>query len=200
MATNFQLAPAPKIVDGLNAVPMDIQQVQASFVFDAATQSSSASATITFITGNNNGCPVFDLRQTITSAKLDGVSIPVTDLAQHNFGGGANAEMRIINKSLTANTTHTLQLSYSLALPQSPAGGSYQPNLAWGAGPRLTLNFGFTDLAPARYLESWLPSNLIFDQFSIQLEIQMLNTAIPHSLITNAETTVIASNHWQLNF
>lgn len=200
MATNFQLAPAPKTVDGLNAVPMDIQQVQASFVFDAARQSSSASATVTFITGNNNGCPVFDLRQTITSAKLDGVSIPVTDMAQHNFGGGVNAEMRIINKSLTANTTHSLQLNYSLALPQSPAGGSYQPNLAWGAGPRLTLNFGFTDLAPARYLESWLPSNLIFDQFSIQLEIQMLNTAIPHSLITNAETTVIASNHWQLNF
>lgn len=200
MPTNFHLAPAPKTVDGLLAVPMDIQDLQATLVFDGATQITSVTATITFITGKQNGCPVFDLRQTITGALLDGVAIAVTDLAHHNFGGGANADLRIINKILPANTTHTLQLNYSLGLPQSPPGGSYLPNIAWSAGPRLLINFGFTDLAPARYLESWLPSNLIYDQFSIQLNVQIINTAVPHSVLTNAATTDIASNHWQLNF
>jgi hypothetical protein len=37
--------------------------------------------------------------------------------------------------------------------------------MAWSAGPRLAFNFGFTDLGAGRYLESWVPANLIFDQF-----------------------------------
>lgn len=200
MPTNFHLAPTAKTVDGLLAVPIDIQHLQASFIFDGATNVTTVTATITFITGNRNGCPVFDLRQTITSATLDGVALPVANLAHHNFGGGTNADMRIVMSALPANSSHTLQLNYSLGLPQSPAGGSYQPNLSWSIGPRLLLNFGFTDLAPARYLESWLPANLIYDQFTIQLDLQIINTAIPHSIITNAATTNIGINHWQLNF
>ena len=116
MPTNFHLAPAAKTVDGLLAVPMDIQHLQASFVFDAASRITSVIATITFITGHRNGCPVFDLRQTILSAHLDGAAIPVANLAHHDFAGGINAELRIINQLLPANSTHTLQLNYSLAI------------------------------------------------------------------------------------
>ena len=200
MPTNFHLAPAAKTVDGLVAIPMDMQHLQASVIFNAVTQITSVIATITFITGNQNGCPVFDLRQTITSALLDGAAISIANLTHHNFGGGLNADMRIINRTLPANTTHTLQLNYTLALPQSPGGGSYQPNIVWGTGPRLILSFGFTDLAPARYLESWLPGNLIYDQFTIQLDLKIINTVIAHSTITNAVTHIIALNHWQLDF
>ena len=52
MPTNFPLAPASKTVDGLVAVPMDIQQLQASIIFDGATQVTTVVASITFITGN----------------------------------------------------------------------------------------------------------------------------------------------------
>jgi hypothetical protein len=200
MSTNFHLAPEPKTVDGLLAVPMDIQQLHATVVFDAATQVSTATAIISFTAGHQNGCPVFDLRQTILSAQLDGAPLAVADLAHHNFGGGTGADMRILNRVLTANTLHTLQLVYNLGLPQSPAGGSYAPNIAWTAGPRLVFNFGFTDLAAARYLEAWFPANLIFDQLDIELDIQVINTAIAHSVITNAAITDLGSNHWRLNF
>lgn len=201
MATdNLKLAPAPKIVDGLLAVPMDIQHLQASVIFDAAVLTASATATITFKTGIQDGCPVFDLRQTISTALLDGVPIAVTDLAAHDFGGGANAQMRIINRVLPAGTVHSLQVNYTVGPPQSAAGGGYPPNISWVAGPRLQFNVGFTDLAPARYLESWFPANLIYDQFDIELELQVTNTVIPHSVITNAVTAVLGTNHWRLNF
>jgi hypothetical protein len=200
MPTNFYLAPAAKMVDGLLAVPIDIQHLQASVVFDGATSSANAIATITFITGSQSGCPVFDLRQTIDTAFLDGVVIPVADIAHHNFGGGTGADMRIVNKTLPPASTHTLELRYKIRLPQSPAGGSYAPNITWQAGPRLVFNFGFTDLAAARYLEAWFPSNLIFDQFSIALDLQLINTNIAHSVITNASVTVVGTNHWALNF
>lgn len=35
--------------------------------------------------------------------------------------------------------------------------------LLWSNGPRLAFNFGFTDLGAGRYLEAWVPANLIFD-------------------------------------
>ena len=134
-----------------------------------------------------DGHPIFDLRQTLSGAWLDGAPIAVSSLAQHDFGGGPQAELRVVQSSLTAGSAHTLRVTYSLGIPQASAAGSYQPNIAWSAGPRLVFNFGFTDLGPGRYLEAWVPANLIFDQFTVDLEASLLNTAIAHSVITNAQ-------------
>ncbi len=45
-----------------------------------------------------------------------------------------------------------------------------------------------------------MPANLPFDQFSIDLDLQILNTLVPHSVITNGVVTEIGFNHWQLAF
>ncbi|MEQ7735786.1 hypothetical protein, partial [Escherichia coli] len=88
MSTNFDLAPPPTTVDGLLAAPIDIQHVEARLVFDAASSSGTGQATVYFTTGDHEGNPVFDLRQQVTSASLDGLPIPVSQLAHHDFGGG----------------------------------------------------------------------------------------------------------------
>jgi len=110
MSTNFDLGPPAKTVDGLVAVPIDIQTVTASIVFDGATSSGLGDATLNFIMEPQNGNPIFDLRQTITVAWLDGVSLPVAKFAQHDFGGGPNAQLRIVDSVLTAGTGHTLRV------------------------------------------------------------------------------------------
>lgn len=198
--TNFELAPPVKTVDGLVAVPMDIQKINATLTFDGAASSGSADATIEFITGVQNGNPIFDLRQTITEAWLDGASLPVAKLAHHDFGGGINAQLRIIEKVLPKGTTHTLRVKYSLGLPQASTAGGYQPAITWSAGPRLAFNFGFTDLGPGRYLESWIPANLIFDQFELSLTLRIINTAIPHTVITNGTVSSLGTNHWSVTY
>ena len=144
MSTNFHLAPPAKIVDGLTAVPIDIQAINAALVFDGSTGTAIGDATIDFIMGPQNGNPIFDLRQTITGAWLDGVSIHVSKLAHHDFGGGIEAELRIIESNLLPSSAHSLRVTYSLGIPQSSTAGSYQPGLSWSSGPRLTFNFGFT--------------------------------------------------------
>ena len=75
MPTNFDLAPPGKTVDGLAAVPIDIQHINASLIFDGATSSGTGDATIDFIVGPGGGRPIFDLRQTITAAWLDGAPL-----------------------------------------------------------------------------------------------------------------------------
>jgi hypothetical protein len=198
--TNFDLAPPPKDVDGLHAVPIDIQRVTARFAFDGATSAATSDATLEFTTGAEAGCPIFDLRQTIDTALLDGVAVLPSQLAHHDFGGEAGARLRVIESVLPPGTAHTLRLTYNLGPPQASTAGSYQPALQWSPGPRLRFNFGFTDLGPGRYLEAWVPANLIFDQFELILDVEVTNTPIAHAVITNGAVTVLGPNHWSVAF
>jgi hypothetical protein len=198
--TNFDLAPPGKTVDGLLAVPIDIQHIGAVLTFDGAASSGTADATIDFVLGPSGGNPIFDLRQTISGAWLDGAAVPPSKLAHHDFGGGPGAELRILESALAANSAHTLRIAYALDPPQASTAGSYQPTISWSAGPRLVFNFGFTDLGAGRYLEAWIPSNLIFDQFDADIELRVLNTAIAHEVITNGTVTSLGSNHWTVHF
>ena len=200
MPTNFHIAPPPKTVDGLFAVPMDIQSINGSITFNAATSVALADITIDYIVGPTAGRPFFDLRQNISSAILDGAAFPVAQLASHNFDTGTYTTLRVIDDVQAALSYHTLQLQYTLGTPQSQLGGSYIPVLDWLAGPSLKFVFGLSDLNAARYLEAWIPANLPFDQYSIDLDIIITNTLVPHTVITNATVTTVGTNHWQLSF
>jgi hypothetical protein len=199
-SSNLQYAPQPKLVDGLLGVPIDIQTIDAHLVFDGNTSTATGDATVNYLMGAQNGCPVFDLRQTISNAWLDGVPIAPAQLAHHDFGGGANADLRVINSPQTAHSAHTLRVQYAVGPPQTDTAGNYTPHVAWDAGPRLRFNLGFTDLHPSRYLEAFIPANLIYDQFQLTLEVQIQNTAIAHSVITNGAVTNLAANHWSIGF
>jgi hypothetical protein len=200
MSENFHLAPPPKTVDGLLAVPIDIESIGAVFTFDGRTETASADATITYTVGPTAGNPIFDLRQDITQAWLDSVLFPITQLAHHNFGVDPFTDLRVIEAAQAAGSIHTLRVQYDLAVPNSQLGGSYLPALEWSAGPKLRFVFGLSDLNRARYAEAWLPANLVFDQHSINLEIQIINTTAAHSVITNGVVTNLGLNHWQTSF
>ena len=131
MATNFDLAPPTKTVDGLAAVPIDIQTIDAVFVFDGAASAATADATITYTVGRTAGNPIFDLRQNITTAWLDGAAFPAAQLAHHGFGTGAFTDLRVIESVQSAGSVHTLRVQYPLATPNSQLGGSYLPAIEW---------------------------------------------------------------------
>ena len=200
MATNFDLAPPAVTVGGITVVPVDLQTIDARLVFDGASSTATGDATITFTVGPTAGRPMFDLRQPITAVWLDGAPLPVAQILTRDLGGGVGAEMRVLDTVLAAGSVHTLRLTYGVSLPLSPAGGGYPPGLTWTAGPRLAWNGGFTDLFAARYLESWVPANLIWDQYAITVQIQVIGTAIAHTLITNGAVTVLAANQWSVVF
>ena len=194
--TNLHLAPPVRIVDGRPAVPIDIQQLTADLVFDLDAERASVDAEMRFVLGNDDGYPYFDLRQTIQQAYLDGAALAPADLAHRDFGGGANADLRLLDQMLASGSEHTLRLLYELGLPQAPQALP----IGWD-GPRLSFDFWFSDLSPGRYLEMWFPANLIFDQFPFLLNLRLLNTSIDHVLISNGAVTAIdASNQWRIEF
>ena len=78
-----ELRPGTAAQDGgrAAAVPIDIQHIDAALTFDGATSSGSGDATLDFVVGPTGGCPIFDLRQTITAAWLDGAPLAVAQVA-----------------------------------------------------------------------------------------------------------------------
>ena len=200
MATNFDIAPPAKTVDGLLAVPIDISSIDAEMTFDGATSAATADATITYTVGPTAGNPIFDLRQSVTEAWLDGAAFPPAQLGHHSFGTGPFTDLRVIESAQDAGSVHALRVRYDLALPDSEMVSGYLPRLDWAAGPRLRLVFGLSDLKRCRYAEAWLPANLIFDQFSIDLGIRILNTPVAHSVITNGVATSAGTNQWHISF
>ena len=197
---NFVFAPPSKIVDGLRAVPIDITLINAVLNFDGSTQTASGDATISYTVGPTPGNPIFDLRQTISQAWLDGAVFDINRLRHHDFGGGQFADLRVIESVQDAGSTHTLRVKYDVAIPVLEPGGSVELTFNWTAGPRLEFAFAMSDLRAARYLEAWIPANLIFDQFNINLEIQVAGTALPHIVITNGAVTDVVANHWRISF
>lgn len=198
--TNFHLAPPPTEIDGLPAVPADIGELSATVTFDGGASNAEVDAIVPYTVGPHAGCPMFDLRQTIGRAWLDGAPIDPSRLAAHDVGLGAFSAIRVLDAVQPAGSVHTLRLVYPLGTPASQLSGSYPPQLSWSAGPRLRWSLGMSDLNAGRYLEAWLPSNLIFDQFPVDLDITLIGTLAPHSVITNGQLAVLGPGHWRVQF
>jgi hypothetical protein len=194
---DLKLAPPVTDIDGLRAVPVDIQRVDAKVVLDARARTARAEVAVRFRMGPADGYPIFDLRQTIVAAALDGAALSLDKLAHHGFGGGEGAALRVVEVWLPACSDNTLALSYAIDRPASPLS---RP-IAWEAGAgRVSWDFWFSDLYPGRYLEMWFPANLIYDRFSFTLDLELRGAEIGHTLITNGAVDELSRAHWRVTY
>ena len=72
--------------------------------------------------------------------------------------------------------------------------------LTWTAGPRVAWNGGFTDLAPGRYLESWVPANRIWDQYVITLDVSVTGTATDRRGVRRPAQSSLPDHATNLNY
>lgn len=193
------LAHAPPVaeVDGLTAVPIDIINSSAVVTIDAAGKKVTAAATLEFRLGPAGGDPLFDLRQPVLTAELDGQSIAPQQLAARDLGGGPGAELRVLAADLPPCSAHTLVLTYEIIKPNAPESRA----IVWeGDTTRLKWDSWNSDLWPGRYLESWFPANLIYDHFPFTLELTLANSDFPHALATNGALDELAPHHWKISY
>jgi hypothetical protein len=156
--------------------PIDISTIGAHLTFDATAQAAHGIACLAFVVGATAGRPVFDLRQPVTEVVLDGLALPVTAVPLVDLGGVPGAEVRVLDAVLASGTHQTLAVGCDVGPPASPPG------------------------APARYLESWVPANLIWDQYTLTWEVTITGTTVAHTLITNGALTTLGPNHWSVAF
>ena len=206
----WRKTPPSKKIGSISAVPVSFGFIDAEFLFDAQTKKASAVAIVEIRMGAEAGYPIFDLRQKIIKADIGPTAngpytaIALSKIQRHDFGGGKDAEMLVLKIRQKAEEPFFLRLEYNLALPNAPTDGADPPELSWSessSGRKLNFGFGFTDLRPGRYLESWLPANLIYDSFQLKLTVQIKNTPISHEIITNnvlGGVKTNGNNHWEI--
>jgi len=194
-SNDLDLAPPIAVVDNLTAVPIDITKSKAEMIFDMLSHKCNVNSTTNFSMGNENGNAIFDLRQDISNAHLNDKHISNDKLRHHKFGMDNDSALRILEESIDSNSNNRLSLQYELKKPNclnshpiewSPAG--------------LYFDFWFSDLFPARYLEMWFPSNLIYDRFGFSLDIRIINTQIEHVLFSNGNINKTGDNSWTIEF
>jgi len=205
---DLRLAPPPHRLTAAGfkpqwAVPIDITRTRARLCFDARPQTVDGLATVDFEHGIERGFPLIDLRQPIRGLRLDGGAALAPATAElRRFGTRREQTLRVLHRALAPSSKHRLQIGYSLQTPPLEAStrGGYLPELRWGAGGSVNFNFGFTDLGGGRYLEAWVPSNLLFDRFRLQIEVEVRHSETPHVLITNGTVTPAGRNHWRVGY
>lgn len=200
MGTVLHHAPDPVVVDGVLAVPVHVRALSAGVVLDAHAGSAHVDARLTYRVGPTPGCALFDLRQPIDQAWLDGRSIAIDELRPHGVGEGPYATVRVVRRSQPAGSTHTLRLRYRLAPPDADLGGAYPPVLAVRGRNRVRWSFGMGDLFDGRHLEMWFPTNLPFDQFPFVLDVVLAGATTPHTVITNGTATPRGTHAWRITY
>ncbi|WP_394826396.1 hypothetical protein [Pendulispora albinea] len=194
---DLENAPPVVDVDGLRAVPIDIRRLDATVVLDAKTRTAAVEVTLQFRMGATSGYPIFDLRQDIGEAFLNGTRLDPAKLGQHDFGGGAGASLRVIEKRLPACSRNELTLVYALNKPSA----ANSKAIGWAAdSSRVTWDFWLSDLYAGRYLEQWFPANLIYDKFAFDLDLKLENSELPHSVVTNGEALKVGDAHWLIAY
>jgi hypothetical protein len=175
-------------------VGVDIERIDARFRLDAGARTAFSEADVEFVIEGEDGCPALDLRQEVEAFRLDGQPLPGEAFSPCDLGGGEGAEMRVIDRRLTAGSRHRLELSYSLATPRAV---DARP-IDWTDGAHF--DFWMSDLHPGRYLEMWLPAGLCHDRLQLQLEVEVVGGAGPHALVSNGYEVRLGPDYWRIEY
>lgn len=163
------------------AIFVDFQKASYEIVYDAINKTTAVVSTITF-EANTNGYPIFDLVAEPVSVTLNSSDVSTEAIKDPD----QQTTMRIINKKISKGL-HTLTVKHSFSTNVVFADGGV------GSG------FWMSDLNDRRYLEQYLPTNLEFDQYQMDIAVTVLSDQ-SHILKANGEVTKIAENNFQITF
>lgn len=152
-------APAPVDAPEGTLAPVDLLATTAQATL---TESGvSITATTRFLTSDDAGLPTFELAPDPTTLTLDGNPV---DLTRTQVG---NPERQVVALDATLDpcTEHTLEVAYDLPLGWQEGDQARLHELPEG----VFFSAGLEDASAGTFLGMWLPSNLLFDRFDLDL-------------------------------
>ena len=168
---------------------MDVTGVDATLSFDCRVRMARVDAVMRFTLGEDGdrardrgrsrSLPVFDLRQHVDEAELDGSRVDPS-VVDHD-----ERDVRVIRGELGAGE-HELRLRYDLEAPRvlDPLPVGWTSN-----SPGVVFDLWMSDLHPGRYLESWIPAPLCHDRFALTIDVEISGTPHAHAVFANGACT-----------
>ncbi len=184
--------PPPFTVDGVAHVLLDLRRVDAELVFDTTTQEIRGAAVVDFAAGSVAGFPLFDLRQSITRAVLDGEELAPGTLVEVELPAG-DTTMIAVQRLLEPCSEHTLELEYAVdALDDDISFIFVNDAVAWATQ--------LFDYPAHRFAEKWFPSSLIHDVHDLGVDLLLADAPILHAVLANAPVVELGPNHWRIDY
>ena len=176
-----QAPPKFNYADG-KAVFVDFQNARYDITYDVLNKSVAVESIITF-DAPNAGYPVFDLVADPSEVILDG-SIITTEATPDP---DKQTTLRIMQQKIAAGS-HELKIKHNITT-----------NVVFNEGA-VASGFWMSDLNDRRYLEQYLPSNLEFDQYQMDMKVNIIGADAAHTLKANGNISKTGDNSFEVSF
>jgi hypothetical protein len=163
-------------------VYVDFESANYSLVFDVETKTATVATTISF-QSPKEGYPLFDLVVDPSDVTLDGKAISAPEIQDPDHA----STFRVMDKRVRAGK-HTLTLRHVLT-----------NNVVFNEDA-VAAGFWNSDLNERRYLEQYLPTNFEYDQYKMDLKVQVVNSPMKHVLKANGIVTDLGNNSFQVSY
>lgn len=181
---NLHLAPPNFEISEGKAVFIDILNADYFVDYNTKKRKAYAESTLTF-KNNDTGFPIFDLIPSISEISLDGEIVHQRLISLPDGQGSA----RVVLKEVSPGT-HTLKMKHLI---------DHKTSFRW---PRRGVKSGFfiRDLKARKFLEQYLPTNLEFDQYPMNIETVVTRTNRTHKLVANGKIEEMGKNHFKVTY
>lgn len=164
------------------AVYVDFETAKYDIKFDFETKKAFVESTIQF-SSPSEGYPIFDLVAAPLSASVDGKEISTPEIQDPDRA----STIRVIDSRVSSGR-HTLQLRHELST-----------NVVFGTDG-VAAGFWTSDLNDRRYLEQYLPTNLEFDQYQMDMTVDSSGSPSDLVLKANGKVTETGNNSFKVSF
>jgi len=163
---------------------VDFQKATYNITYDLLKRSSYVESTIEFIS-EGEGMPIFDLVPSIKNGKVkvDGKEVDVL-----TFKDADGVSTLRAAKILLSEGPHELKIIHEID----------RGFIVDEKGLRAA--FWMTDLSDRGYLERYLPTNLEFDQYQININLELKNYTGKQDVFTNGNVQQISNNKWKITY
>jgi hypothetical protein len=181
-SAGIEQAPPSFEVRGKKAVWVDFIKADYALTFDVENEVSISVATINFEV-NETGYPIFDVVGFPTNISMSGIQY-----AQHEIHTpDRESKVRIIDRELKAGK-YTVEIESIIA-----HGVVYDKEC-------VSVGFFMKDMRDRQFLEKYIPSNYEYDQYKMEVSINILGAQKEHRLFTNGNLIETSYNSFKYSY
>ena len=182
---NLEKAPKNfKLKSGNMAVFIDIETIDTKIEYDLDTKKATSVSRIAF---NNltSGHPIFDLKQDIQSIHIDDQKTQLISIEAPDRETNYKSISEVINSG-----KHILVITNEITT-NIDFNQDYVSSAFW-----------MSDLSDRKYLEQYIPTNLEFDQFELNLDVKIISSSKieTHEIFTNGEVLLDDGANFSIKF
>jgi hypothetical protein len=170
-----------KGVRGKNAVFVDFKKATYNITINKASKKAYAKSVIEF-TSFDTGTPIFDLVSSVVKAKIDGVEVDIQAIKAPTWKTSFKT-----TKSVISPGNHTLEIEHNLS-------SGIKFNYAG-----VSVGFFMSDLGDRNFLEKYLPTNLEYDHYKMNIILNFTNT-ISRLVQANGAVKSLGKNSWEIDY